>query len=161
MQIQMIDDENEIHNETVNNSVAIDNVNDGCATVISKKERPQKRNDSRYLLCLYLSYPTEEQKQRLKNMAKAFNLENKMRHKRMLKIANTPTEAAKMVMAARKDREIAERQYRLWLRRKRRLDEKQYLKEFTEACRQYAKVIRNSRPIDNNQDFQDEQDVSR
>lgn len=144
MQIQMIDEETENRNQN-------DKAN----------KKPTKTNNSHYRLMLYLSYPTEEQKQRLRNMAKAFNLENKMRHKRMLKIANTPSEAAQMVMAAKKDRAEADRKYRVWLRRKRKLDEIQYLKEFTAACRQCAKVIKNSRSIDHNQDFQDEQDGAR
>ncbi|MBR4892232.1 MAG: hypothetical protein IKZ34_03580 [Alphaproteobacteria bacterium] len=157
MQIELIEQENENHNNS-----AISKTETSAPLHVNRRTgRPLKTNNCHFRLTLYLAYPTEEQKQRLRNMAKAFNLENKMRLKRMLKIANTPSEAEQMVMQERKDRAMADRKYRVWLRRKKRFDEAQYLKEFTEACMQYAKVIKNSRPIDDNQDFQDEQDVSR
>lgn len=142
MQIQIIEEENKNQD---NNTAQKADVNVPVRGINKRTGRELKTNNPHFRLTLYLAYPTKEQKERLHNMAKAFNLENKMRMKRMLKIANTPSEAMEMVMQDKKNRAEADRKYRVWLRRKRKLDEAQYFKEFTEACMAYAKAIKNSK----------------
>ena len=79
-------------------------------------------------------------------MAKAFNKTNEMRFARLLKIANSPSEAAQMVAAVGKEKAEIERKYRVWLRQKTRRDKEIEDKTFRQTVRALAKAIKNSRP---------------
>ena len=107
----------------------------------------RKRTNGRFYVKLYLSYPSADQVARLRNMAKAFNKTNEMRFARLLKIANSPSEAAQMVAAVGKEKAEIERKYRVWLRQKTRRDKEIEDKTFRQTVRALAKAIKNSRPV--------------
>lgn len=107
----------------------------------------RKTNNMRHRVVLYLSYPSADQVARLRNMAKAFNKTNEMRFARLLKIANSPSEAAQMVVAIGKEKAEIERKYRVWLRQKTRRDQEIEDKTFRQTVRALSKAIKNSRPV--------------
>lgn len=168
MIIEDIEPENETHSITAPGPASIPHVPvvDGAAiskmeiieesAPVTVKRRPgrpkiapelRKTNNMRHRVVLYLSYPSADQIARLRNMAKAFNKTNQLRFARLIKIANSPTEAAKMVMALGEERREIERRYRVWLRRKIRNDKEIENKTFRKTVRALAKAIKNSRPI--------------
>lgn len=106
----------------------------------------RKRTNGRFYVKLYLSYPCADQIARLRNTAKAFNKTNEMRFARLLKIANSPSEAAQMVAAIGKEKAEVERKYRVWLRQKIRRDKEIENKTFRQTVRALSKAIKNSRP---------------
>lgn len=106
----------------------------------------RKRTNGRFYVKLYLSYPSADQVARLRNMAKAFNKTNEMRFARLLKIANSPSEAAQMVVAIGEEKAEIERKYRVWLRQKTRRDKEIEEKTFRQTVRALSKAIKNSRP---------------
>lgn len=107
----------------------------------------RKTNNMRHRVVLYLSYPSADQVARLRNMAKAFNKTNEMRFTRLLKIANSPSEAAQMVVAIGEEKAEIERRYRVWLRQKTRRDKEIEDKTFRQTVRALSKAIKNSRPV--------------
>lgn len=115
-------------------------------TIRTRKKRvpedAQKKNNSRYYLTLYLAYPNEQQIERLRNMAKAFNMANKLRMKRLSKIAEDNSELRQMVEGLEKERKLADQKYKVWLRRQNKQRKLQNDKEFRETVKALAKTIK-------------------
>lgn len=118
-----------------------------------KRGRPAtgKKTQGKYIK-VYLVYPTEKNIERVRNLAKGINLSDSMRLKRLMKIANTPTEAQEMLLAQGKERQRVERLYRVWVRRRARLEKKQRSRVWVQACKDIARAIKRSKPIRSDDD---------
>nr|DAO76751.1 MAG TPA: hypothetical protein [Microviridae sp.] len=145
---------------TTVDTVLTDNIENKPEESLKSDERPKrgrgrpkiapemrKRTNGRFYVKLYLAYPSADQVARLRNMAKAFNKINEMRFARLLKIANSPSEAAQMVAAIGEEKMKIERRYRVWLRQKTRRDKEIEDKTFRQTVRALSKAIKNSRPV--------------
>lgn len=120
----------------------------GQESIKRRRGRPpknEKQTHGRYIT-LYIAYPTNERVERLRNIVKGWNLADNLRYKRLRALANTPSEIDVMLMAQGKEKAKIERRYRVWLRKKIRLEKEIEDKTFRKTVRILARAIKNGKP---------------
>lgn len=124
----------------------------GQESIKRRRGRPPKNEKQTHgqYITLYIAYPTNERVERLRNIVKGWNLADNLRYKRLRALANTPSEIDVMLMAQGKEKAKIERRYRVWLRKKIRLEKEIEDKTFRKTVRILARAIKNGKPVQGN-----------
>lgn len=117
-------------------------------SVVNPYYAKQKKRNKAHIISFWFKYPGDKDfVDRIRNQIKAHGERLDMRYKRMIKIANSESEAKELVLALGKDKKESERKYRIWLRREARRKKEENDREFRETVKAFAGAIKRRKRI--------------